>query len=551
MAKKLVCVAVGLAIISNILYIPFAAGLSINTAGCPDVKIIFARGSGAQRYDNSDYQNFRENITTKLANMDVSFTIDDLDYPAVGVENITVAVGAYFGAGEAYEFGESVDAGVKNLKREISSCPTTKYVLAGYSQGALVVDETIQAVSADKIIYVATFGDPKIYLPEGAGIIPPACFGNDLSEYRMYVPNCRTHEGKLGSFRPYEPSGYNGKVGTWCNKNDIFCSPYLSIDAHTAYVSDNLYEDASRVIVDKIADYFKVERNYISPHDTAILIDSTGSMSGVINAYKSEAIRLARETFAAGGRVALYDFKDLRQEYWPVEHCGFETCTEEILQAELDAIVAKNLVGGGDWPESDLNAALVAMESLNWRAGATKSIVILTDASYHDPDLDGTTLDKVVKLSKEIDPVNIYVVTSERTAPYYEELTVTTGGSVAILGEDEVALTDLIVARYDTLPRVEEELDGGEMPEIIIDSMVDEGETVRVNFISTGGRAMVILNDAVLGVVEGETVSIGDLDRSVLNTLRLVPINDLMSGEGAEVVLDARVILKAPNTGRM
>ena len=119
-----------------------------------------------------------------------------------------------------------------------------------------------------------------------------------------------------------------------------------------------------------------------------------------------------------------------------------------MFESELDSIRAENIDDSDSWPESDLNAALTAMNELEWRVGATKSLVILTDASYHNPDLDGTTLDQVVALSKMIDPVNIYVITRSDVVSYYEEMTERTDGRVAVIGVDEISLTDYIVARY-------------------------------------------------------------------------------------------------------
>ena len=84
-----------------------------------------------------------------------------------------------------------------------ASCPGTKYVVGGYSQGAMVVSKALGSLNADRIIYAATFGDPKIYLPEGKGILPAACRGENLSDYRMYVPDCQAYKGLLGAYVPY------------------------------------------------------------------------------------------------------------------------------------------------------------------------------------------------------------------------------------------------------------------------------------------------------------------------------------------------------------
>ena len=188
----------------------------VNAEGCVDLRIIFARGSGGERWEDKNYLEFKSTKKKKLKSVDLSYEFIDLDYPAIGVglDNLGVTAGAFFGAGEAYEFGESVNSGVNNLVATINTggCYKTKYVIGGYSQGAMVISKALKKLDESRIIYAATFGDPKIYLPEGAGIIPPACRREKLSDYRMYVPDCQAYKGLLGAYIPYEPAAYVGKV---------------------------------------------------------------------------------------------------------------------------------------------------------------------------------------------------------------------------------------------------------------------------------------------------------------------------------------------------
>ncbi len=549
-----------------------------SAVSCPDIRVIFARGSGATRYDNEDYQTFKSALTNKLSLTDLSYEFDDLDYPAVGVgiDNIWTAVGAYFGGGDAYNFGDSVDEGVKELIRIVNTdCDNTKYVMAGYSQGAMVVSKALPSLNPERVIYAATFGDPKIYLPEGkaalavkiasknglrTGVIPTACKGINLSNYRAYVPDCYAYEGLLGSYRPYQPAGFLNKLGTWCNKFDIFCSSYYSISNHVSYVSDGLYEDASKTIFSKITAAFGKENTFISKHDTAIVVDSTLSMYGLIDQYKDEALRLAEKTLSSGGRIALYDYRDLADPYDLVEHCNFDTCTLDIVRSELEKI---RTLGGGDDPESLLSAAFTTMNKLSWNYGATKSIIVLTDAGFHSPDIDGTTFADVVGLSKRIDPVNIYVITVPEIVDEYTELTSATGGLVATTLDDLSILTDTIMARFDSLPTVEElDVDAygayaidDELPEISINNIEDNlGESVIIRFSNTGTRALVILNDSVLGSTEEEYIVLNELNRNIQNRLRIVPLSDTKRGIAAEALIGAvssveLIVPKAPDTG--
>ncbi len=545
---------------------------TVQAVECPDVRVVFARGSGGEQWTDQNYLAYKDSIEEKLRTTAIKYEFIDLDYPAVSIGNIEVLLGAYFGAGDAYEFGDSVKSGVKKLDTMINSdaCPETKYVLGGYSQGAMVVSGALGSLNADKLIYAATFGDPKIYLPEGKGLTPAACKGENLSDYRMYVPDCQAFKGMLGAYVPYEPVTFSGKVGTWCNKRDVMCSSkhwdfIAGVSDHTAYVSDDLYEDASRVIFDKICKAFDIKNTISSPHDTAILIDSSGSMADMIEKYKAEALRLAKETLASGGRVALYDYRDLDDPYEPVKHCDFTTCTLELFESELGGIQAN---GGGDTPESLLSASFHVMKDLKWKLGSTKSLVVLTDADFLSPDRDGMSFDEVVALSKKIDPVNFYIITDATNGDSYTELASATDGRVVTNFDELSLLTDFIMERFDSLPRVEEEL-AVDLPLLTIDETSLNAGEARVRFHSDGTQTVVALNDAILGVTSESEFTISGLRSDVKNRLTLIPLRDGVRGEPVEFVLNEIVdkknmpedsgltldkgmviIPKAPNTGR-
>lgn len=547
------------------LLISISSAPVTNAASCPDLKIIFARGSGAKQYDNKDYKDFKSSLESKLKDSTLSYEFEDLEYPAIGVsgDNIPVAIGAFISGGEAYSFGDSVKQGIINLANTVndSTCKNTKYVIAGYSQGAMVISKSLESLNSDRIIFAATFGDPKIYLPEGAGPLPVACKGEGLSDYRVYVPDCYAYKGLLGAKEPYASLDYLGKLGTWCNKFDIFCSSHFSISSHTSYVNDHLYEDASRLIFSKIATAFSFTNSYISPHDTAILIDSTGSMSSIISKYKSEALELAEKTLNSGGRVALYDYRDLKEGYYPVERCNFETCDLETFKQGLNEIRAD---GGGDSPESLLSSSFQVMKNLKWQLGSTKSLVILTDASYHSPDLDGTTFYDVQTLSKQIDPVNFYIITTDKNLESYQSLAAATDGKVVSTADDLSILTNNIIERFDSLPRVEESSLGiGLAPRLSIDNVEPSSSSeVKISFTTSGEQTIVVLNEAILGITDQQEIVLTDLDPAISNNLSLIPLNSNRRGEAVSVNLElpssnntvyltpTQPLPKAPNTGR-
>lgn len=444
--------------------------------GCDDVQFIFARGSGEQLNDVS-YQAWRQEISVQLKDSKLTYSFYELGsaaqrgfrYPAVAVsdslDGYLNALGAIVSAGAAFDFGSSVTAGMKELQAYVDTtlahCPKTQFVLGGYSQGAMVLSRSLPQLDADHIIYVTTFGDPKLYLPEGqGGPVSAACRGQNFSSYRIYVPNCQVYEGLLGSYRPYQPTDYADKVGVWCNTKDIMCGAGLSFDDHVAYAAEGLYAQAAAKIAERLAKVFSLELATSVPgstsmNDVAFLIDSTNSMTPVINRYRAEAKSLARRVLDRGGRIALYEYRDLADPFEPVQHCDF-ACSYEEFVAKLDNI---ETAGGGDDRESALSALVYTMSTLKWQVGANKSVVLLTDNGYLTPDRDGTTISDVRDLSRAIDPVNVYIMAEKSLAPgflksQYNILAKNTDGAVFDVHSD----ADLTLSSNTVLGRPVAEL---------------------------------------------------------------------------------------------
>lgn len=442
---------------------------STSAAACDDVEFIFARGSGEDD-EGWSYSVWKRELEQVMQDANLKYSFYDLGaksynghrYPAVPVTEsfggVVNLIGAAISSGEAFAFGDSVNEGVEELKLHIQDisrhCRNTKFVLGGFSQGAMVISKSLDQLDSDKIIYAATFGDPKLYLPEGNnrnGIfykVPDACRGINLSNYRVYVPDCYSYEGALGSYRPYQPDGYWDKLGTWCNGKDIMCSSGMSISDHTDYVNGDLYARAARVIRERIratfADKVPVsDQESPNLHDVVFLFDVTGSMKPLINTYKTEAKKLIQKVLMEGGRTALFLYRDYVKNTWPYLDCDFGTPYEKIM-SEIENV---NVWGGADRQEGLLSAINAAFEQINWRPGATKSIVALTDADFHNPDDDGSTIDSIVQRSLEIDPVNVYVIAPEELRETYAELTSRTNGAFFDIKSELEYSTDRIFER--------------------------------------------------------------------------------------------------------
>jgi hypothetical protein len=224
----------------------------------------------------------------------------------------------------------------------------------------------------------------------------------------------------------------------------------------------------------------------------------------------------------------------LNDPYSPVQHCDFNSCTAELIQSELEGI---HVDGGGDDAESLLSASFHVMRDFEWKKGSTKSLVVLTDADFLSPDRDGMSFDEVVALSKRIDPVNFYIVTTAEHGDNYMELAAATDGRVVTNFDELSLLTDYILERYDSLPRVEEE-PSIELPSLVVDEVIAGVNEAKIKFHSNGSRTIVALNDGILGVTSETEFTISGLRDGVENRLTLIPLGDEVRGEPVEVLLN-------------
>ena len=558
---------------------------------CTDIKFIYARGSGSDLNSERDYQPFESAITETFQNSGKTFSFYELgtkpggysgkSYPAPGIgvqtwQRFTTSLGALITSGEAYRYGNSVEDGADEATGFIlnmrSVCPNTKLVLAGYSQGAQVVSRTLQKIKPSMIEMALTFGDPKLYLPEGKRNLltntTSACRDGKsvFSVYRAYVPDCYTYEGILGGYTPYQPSSdYDGKLKAYCQFHDVICSAYVDLNdlayGHASYDEQGTYLRAAQDVYHKI---FPDSPKPAATQNVAIMIDFTWSMSPLIASFQADAVATANRVFKNGGKVALYAFGDLGETETPVELCNFETCSSENISQLIYDIRMHN---GGDEPESFLSGAYQLMHRLNWDAGANKSIVVLTDAPYLNPDRDGVTESDVLALSYEIDPVNFYIITKNTVMKDYEEFARLTGGAVyssANLGsflEIEEAYTsheptDDYSDYLSTL-----ELNSATLNNLSLEKTSDT--SLHLSFDTDAKYVVLTLNDFVLGYLDTTEAELTDLDFSEDTTVCLSPISD--SGLRTEAVCETLVrstttgstdpenspkIPRAPNTGR-
>ena len=135
-------VAMVLVLLSGPLGIP-----SADAAACPDVQVVFARGTGVSSGVGEVGQLFVDSLRSQMSGR--SIDVYPVNYPATADFPVSSKKGA-----------DDTSAHVQSM---VAGCPNTRMVLGGYSQGAGVIDwaSTIMpSQMADHVAAVALFGNP-------------------------------------------------------------------------------------------------------------------------------------------------------------------------------------------------------------------------------------------------------------------------------------------------------------------------------------------------------------------------------------------------------
>jgi cutinase len=153
MFRRMNAAACAVAVAGSAL-VGLTAGTANAAPGCPDVHWMGAAGSGERtEYDiaaNSGmgeivYQSYQA-LQQQLAAEGRTITAEAVNYPAKDVPPDA-------GVGDWLDYMGSVDAGTNALGAQYAAftaqCPTSKVVLAGYSQGAMVVHRNLVALGAN------------------------------------------------------------------------------------------------------------------------------------------------------------------------------------------------------------------------------------------------------------------------------------------------------------------------------------------------------------------------------------------------------------------
>jgi cutinase len=216
------------AVITAAVFSPFIAVPAASAAPCPDVELVFARGTFEPAGVGGTGQAFADSLRAKLG--DKSLDVYPVNYPA-SLDFQTAADGV-------------IDASNK-VQATAAECPNTKIVLGGFSQGAAVAGY----LTADSV-------PDSFQMPAGlTGPMPPtvadrvaavALFGKPSSGFLQMIANTAPPitVGHL----------YAAKTADLCIPDDPVCSPAGGdSNAHNLYPANGLTDQAADFVVQKVS----------------------------------------------------------------------------------------------------------------------------------------------------------------------------------------------------------------------------------------------------------------------------------------------------------
>jgi len=200
-------------LLALMIWLTLAALAPASGFACSNVEFIGVRGSGESYSGNFGMGNQIGNLYERVkARKPSSQTLQSygLEYQAVNVAEWWKAWDYFFSVWEGDEHLEN------RVKGDASACPSMKILIAGFSQGAHVVGDTIENLtnkndsSLGHVYGVALYGDPRFNPSDKA-----TARGN-------YNPE---HWGILTERGAYS-SKINNRLGDWCRLKDAICQGF-------------------------------------------------------------------------------------------------------------------------------------------------------------------------------------------------------------------------------------------------------------------------------------------------------------------------------------
>jgi cutinase len=190
---------------------------SARAAGCPDVEVVFARGTteapGVGPAGDTFVNSLRSRIGAKSVN------VYGVDYPATTAFSTAI---------------EGITDARAHILATAANCPQTKMVLGGFSQGAAVMGFVTDSVVPEGI---SPADVPAPMPPETADhVAAVVLFGKPSTRFMRAINDPPVTIGPL----------YIAKTTDLCVENDLVCDPHgNSFAAHNQYIDNGTVDEGA------------------------------------------------------------------------------------------------------------------------------------------------------------------------------------------------------------------------------------------------------------------------------------------------------------------
>ncbi|MCV7194973.1 cutinase family protein [Mycobacterium angelicum] len=195
---------------------PWAAAVpSPANPSCPDVEVVFARGTGEPAGVGGTGQAFVDSLRSKIGAKSV--TVYGVNYPAT--TDFPTAIDGVNDAG-------------MHIEQTAANCPKTKMVLGGFSQGAAVMGYVTSAAIPDGA-------------PEGAPRPMPADVAEHVAAIALFGTPSAQFINTVGAPPLVIGPLYAAKTVQLCSAGDPVCANGGDWAAHNAYTDNGEVNEAA------------------------------------------------------------------------------------------------------------------------------------------------------------------------------------------------------------------------------------------------------------------------------------------------------------------
>lgn len=311
-------------------------------------------------------------------------------------------------------------------------CTSTKFVLVGYSQGAMVARD-VAMMLPQLVAGVYLIGDPWQKADQAITV------GDGRGGTGVFRANFRN----AGNRDAYYESGYAKR--SICHHGDPVCDIFGSIPTlgndgpHKDYFTNPIEATGeATALANMIAGAGSEPPPASAALNVAFVVDTTGSMSPYIADARANIEQISRSVLriSPSSKFSLVEYKDFGDPF--IARTVVPLTGEE---GELaNGISTLGADGGGDTPESLFSGVLEGLRTLEGAPGR-RAVVVLRDAPPHDPEpWTGLSSASLARILRGIDPVPGKVDGADRSSVLRSTL-------VADREQGPVTVTDLSSAR--------------------------------------------------------------------------------------------------------